>query len=630
MDSWLGTLKSITAQLDKIIKSSRNAKLTDALNRILRRLQEAERFVIDRRDTAGKPLTAKKVGYYMLKTYRMTQERNLNNVLMKFMPGQYRMMETLFGGIDKLSRQLLGEDYKKLRRSEADVGVIHAFLVKSENAFRAASQQERIREKAVFLQMAANEMRTITAMIYLGRNPDKSVCSYLDCVKKISELWIRLEGVQLEHFFMNLEPDIIATLQEVKDHYLDVFRYFVIRKQPAQEDAVRAGAAQPQSLPSPARKAPAHPAGMAGPPARGMTPVEPAREKPKFIPLKGDDNREEPRPQAPPQYPQGGSAPGRRLLSGAGPGQPPRPGQAASPPSPFGFRGVQQKPPQADEDRRPQRASGPIRKASDDPPQVVVVAEDREIDPPVRLASTAILKESPVPPEAPPVEGRHPHVLMRQQMQSSQIMRGDPEVMGAPAKRPDGFFREVNRERPSPLPPRTPLTNEPPKPKSFEDEVISLLDKSRRPDITSRLPDPKTSFLRPDALNKPRSFLSEAIKMNPPASIPLAGGRPQLPSGKEEEIPGIRLATQPPQMREIPVPRQEGPISPGSSMTPPAQSREEAPPAQGKDEGISIADIVKKSKEEEKTRKPGCLPAFIGSGLAALFLIFKLLGLFIR
>lgn len=691
MDSRLETLRAITIQLQKIVKFSKNSKLTDTLNRILRRLLESERFLLDRQDSTGKPLTAKKIGYYILKTYRMTQERSFNNILMKYMPGQYRMMAALFSRLDKLSRELLSFDYKKLRRAEADVGRIHGYLVRAENTFRGASQMAASPDKASMMQRIASEMRTITAMVYLGRNADKSVCSYRDCVERITELGNQLEAINFNDYLAGADPRLVKRLNDVKANYNVAFRYFILRKFSVHRKGSapsRSGSRTTQEIPAQKRASrgkPAHTARMKGPTpttAQGTSRVHtPQRRgapqkrtghaqqgygrqsqtpqksgKPQYIPL--EKQQPQSRQQRQPGYQSPSNA--RRI---PGPADQRSQGYEMKTPqrqqrSDDSYRmsgsgghygsGQQQKstystpsprsvytPPNAPRERQTprQQPSGQYRgQQRNQPPRGRETyrsgpTQQRGRPPQSKLAPTAVLRSAhrtnPLK-MTPPEKASHP-----QQRTPLNV-----DQAGAEGQRPEGFFRTVNRQRPTtPQGQRAPLTRKPPSSKSFEDEVLNLLDKRRRSDITSRLPDPKTSFLDPGALQKPRSFLSEAIHKKPTA-MPPGPVRPGPGQGRNprkiEPITPPRLQNRIPSTgqhsQESYIPLQHSTTPPRSSSAPPAFDE----PEESKGGGISIADIVNKSKNESKPKKMGCLPAFLGGGAAVLLLIIRLITLFVR
>ncbi len=604
MDSRLETLKSITTQIKKIIQYSKNPKLTDTLNRVLRRLLESQRFLMDRQDATGKTLTAKKIGFYILKTYRMTQERSFNNVLMKYMPGQYRMVAALFARLDKLAREFLSFDYKQLRKAEADVGIIHGYLVRAENAFRSASQMQKDRQKAAYLHKIAGEMRIITAMIYLGRNPDKSICGFEECVERATQLGRLLENLDFPSFLPDTDPRIINRLVEIQNNYYAAFRNYIMRKFTVQ----RKTGTQTTEMPLPDTRASNTvevPVPQQAQPQR--TPQSPGRGR--RIPIRASSANPEQK-----------SVQGRIPIKGQRPvmhtsqlqNQPVTPGQRSYPPA----QPAQQVP------KGPRRGSIPQSRSN-------LVAGKRPQQHHPQGQNANIRQQGLQNPGGTPM----PPTTVLRSAQSTRPLRVGPDNMpippGAPAGqaggRPQGFFREVNRQRPDlqKETPRTPLTHKVPRPRSFEDEVISLLDKSKRSEVSSRMQDPKTTFLNPDVLKKPRSFLSEAIQNKSsrealPTQPFSQGGPPEPPQprkGPAYHRPGQEISMTPPRGMNVP-PAQKAPTAPMA-------------PAGEENKGISIAEIVKKSKEQSQPKKPGCLPAFMGGGAAILFIIIRIVQFFL-
>jgi len=230
MDSRLEKLSRIRSELDSFIEQSSNEKLNEALKNIVRRIEEAERLIENREDSTGKPITVKTIGHYLLKTYRMTQESNLNKLLVKYAPGQYRKLTEVFGGIDGVAAEILSYDYKKIKQAEEDVKKIHPFLVKGENAFRTAAQRETDREKAAVLNGIGDDFNELVWMIYLGKSSDKSLCTSKDCTEKVTKVWEKIKDYRWGEFVSDELHNPVFIIQETTDKFEEVFEHYIERK----------------------------------------------------------------------------------------------------------------------------------------------------------------------------------------------------------------------------------------------------------------------------------------------------------------------------------------------------------------------------------------------------------------
>lgn len=191
--------------------------------------------------------------------------------------------------------------------------------------------------------------------------------------------------------------------------------------------------------------------------------------------------------------------------------------------------------------------------------------------------------------------------------------------------RPESIFRKVEKKAPKAAKP----ADKRGKPKrSFEEEVMGLLKKRKSADSTTQLPGGETKILREQELQKPRSFLSAAIKMEKPKTFLSSSDEPgEKPDQKKKKPPA------PPSKRvsaDASVTEMLPPIEFFASDVRDEKSEKESPQAADEEKGTSIADAIKMEEEEKKKKKKGCLPHFIGIGAIVLAAIIKIASMLIK
>ncbi|MFP4497570.1 MAG: hypothetical protein ACLFQV_05105 [Vulcanimicrobiota bacterium] len=227
MNSRLDILAGIKSGLDAALQDCTNDRLTDNLHNIFRRVHEAERYITEKKDNTGEHLTTKIIGHYILKTYRMTREPSFNKLLKKYLPDHSKTLSLLFLNLDRLARDILSYDYKKVRKAEADVRKVHPFLVKAENALISLYQLEPDNDKKQKIKEIAKEIRVIIEMIYLGKNPQGGLCKQEDCVKEIDSFWRKINEVEWKNMVSDPSQGPIETLEVFSDEFEDVMENYL-------------------------------------------------------------------------------------------------------------------------------------------------------------------------------------------------------------------------------------------------------------------------------------------------------------------------------------------------------------------------------------------------------------------
>lgn len=223
-------LKEIMTELVEFTAQTKDDQAVKALDQVYGRMEEACNYLDRGKDEAGKEVTTRQVGEYLLKTWRMTADRNLNKILIRKMAKHYRKITLVFDKIAKLAEEILSYDYKNLKEAEDRTPKILAVLKEGVGAFKVAGEREEDQEKADFLKELSLSYHLLALEIYTGKDRDKSLVAFQDISEKATEIQEQLESIEWDSYISNPLKNPTYVLKENTNKYIEAMDCYVVKK----------------------------------------------------------------------------------------------------------------------------------------------------------------------------------------------------------------------------------------------------------------------------------------------------------------------------------------------------------------------------------------------------------------
>jgi len=230
MPSKTETLDKIVNELGQFTGLVTDRQASGALEKIFDRLIEAKNYFEEEEDRTGQRCTSRMVGIFLLKTWRMTKSRDFNKLIVKKMPRHFRKITILFDKIDSLSEEVLGYDYKNIKKGEERMDKIFPFLRESKKAFLRAAEREEDADKSAFLSSVAEDFHILEMIIFTGKDENGGLVSNKQIIEKTTEIWTKIANKDWKEFISDDLHNPIYGLKATNDKFPTMMDPFLERK----------------------------------------------------------------------------------------------------------------------------------------------------------------------------------------------------------------------------------------------------------------------------------------------------------------------------------------------------------------------------------------------------------------
>lgn len=240
MASRADELREIMKELMEFSADATDPQAMKAIEQVYSRMEETCRYLEKGEDLNGKKCTTRTAGEFLLKTWRMTSDKNINKILVRKMAKHYRKITMVFDKLNTLAEEILSYDYKTLRAAEDLTQQILPFLKEGETAYRLAAEREEDKSKADKMAALANDFHTLSLEIHTGKNSSKSVVSFQEISEKATEIFSKLEEIDWDKFISNPLKNPTFVLKETTNKYQELMDVYIIKKFSTKKASVQA------------------------------------------------------------------------------------------------------------------------------------------------------------------------------------------------------------------------------------------------------------------------------------------------------------------------------------------------------------------------------------------------------